>query len=222
MATKAQDAFTEASDTYLESHTPDVGTGWVVSDASEILVNAANDKVTGDADTGSFRHARETTDIGDDDMDVSLLCFASGTTSRRIGVCGRIPAETPVNNLYRASLRGSDFLVELEKVVGGVATALGTYTFTGNTATLKLEIRTAAKKVYVDGVERISTTDDSLIGNQFAGLFLRNRPLSVCSGDDFLSESIAAAEGPDTFAKRQLREDWLLRTNRIAEHLVGA
>ncbi len=202
MPTKAQDTFTEASDTNLTDHTPDTGTGWTtdVSDEAELKIIAADDELELDEAMGGGEGAREDTDIGDDDMDVSatLRTTLSGTDNRVIMVSGRIPSGTfDGQNAYLVDGKtsGAD-VYRLNKRVAGSVTALGTYgTIPTSGEVIKLEIRTAAKKVYIDATERISSTDDSLTGNNFAGFVTRGSPdiTSHWRLDDFLSEDVAAA-----------------------------
>lgn len=83
--------------------------------------------------------------------------------------------------------------MKLDKVVATTRTELGSYDANIGSGdvpeTVKLEIRTAAKKVYQNGVERISSTDDVLTGNNFAGITSQR---GTVRGDNFLSESVDA------------------------------
>lgn len=203
MATVGSDTFTEASDTDLASHTPDVGAGWTLEQAGWATVNAASDELRADADVTTGRdYCVKGDNIGDDDMDVTCglkrTTFSTQTT-RFHGIAGRTPS-TPGQDGYNAMIRldaGSLCDWELEKEVAGAVTSLGTWNgdqTAGVYYTTKLEIRTAAKKVYVAGVERISSSDDSLTGNNFCGIsgFL-NTSASAFRWDNFLSESVAVA-----------------------------
>ena len=209
-ATIGQDTFTEASNTNLENHTPDTGTSWSVDATAEFLVLGASDDLQENAARDNF--ARETTDIGDDDMDVSTDTTINSTSNaRRAGVIGRIPTgESGVANGYHAYRRGeaSGTSYRLDKIVTSVTTNLGSYSdAAANTVsqTIKLEIRTAAKKIYVDATERISSTDDVLTGNNFAGIVMEEK---VPRMDNWLSESVTTAA----------RRIWLL--NRLERWLV--
>jgi len=179
---KANDTFTEASTTSLEDHTPSpLGTSWSESSAGpdKWKVTDKESNHTNEAG-GSANVVRENTDIGGDVMDVTLVVTATkcdgGAGTGYAGPAGRIPSGTvDGDNFYAARLYsdGSNCDVELVKNVGGSETQLGTYDAnfgTSTDVTLKLEIRTATKKVFVDGIERISSSDDSLTGNNFAGM----------------------------------------------------
>ena len=200
MAIKAQDTFTEASDTNLTDHTPDTGTGWTtdISDETELRIIAADDELALSSAMIVGEGAREDTDIGDDDMDVSstLRTTLSGTDNRLTIVSGRIPSGTfDALNAYivDAKTQGTDSY-RLQKKVAGSVTVLGAYGVIPTSGDIvKLEIRTAAKKVFLNGTERISSVDDSLIGNQFAGLVNRGAPTIDWRLDDFLSEDVGVA-----------------------------
>ncbi|HYE74846.1 MAG TPA: hypothetical protein VEF04_16015, partial [Blastocatellia bacterium] len=196
MATKAQDTFTESSNTFIESHTPSpTGTGWTPSTTSDVTVLEASDDVRISAGA-NIRSAREGTDVGSDQMDVSAdVVIASTSSAERIGVTGRYASGNHVNH-YRALGQGATTVTRtilLTKQVAGADTALGTFTLTiaetSAVTTIKLEIRTAAKKVYTNGTERISSADDSLTGNNFAGIYGRG---SVARLDNYLSESVSS------------------------------
>lgn len=194
MGTIGQDAFTAGSDENLESHTPDVGAGWSVEVATKFQVRGSTDDV--DHTASAIEHARKGDDIGDDDMDVTGVCKCANASARIAGVTGRV-ASGSFNNCYEAYLNGDGSAVDvfLFKNIAGTRTQLGTWNgnLTNNTEyTVKLEIRTAAKKVYVNGTERISSSDDSLTGNNYAGIVMNgsaggNSQTRVTS---FLSESI--------------------------------
>lgn len=197
-ATIASDFFTEALDTAFSSHTPSPsGTSWTQFDATNPKVIGATDNaMVGEAGTSNIRTAKETTTIGDDDMDVSATTTINNTsTTHSTGVSGRVAStDTGESNAYWARRIGaaSGTTYQLDKTVAGVTTTLGTYAdAAANTTsqTIKLSIRTGAKTVSVDGTDRISSADDSLTGNNFAGVVgSRDDPRL----DDFLSESVAS------------------------------
>ena len=182
--TVASDTFTEATHTFLENHTPDIGTGWTVKTTSEFCIDATLDRlrlgesqpcsgVSGDLFPPNG--AREDTEFGDDDMDVTVdVIIQLLEESHFGGPAGRIPSGTfDAMNMYYVIYHDGNARWELHKIVAGTDTLLGSRAETlamNDVRTVKLEIRTATKKVYIGGVERISSTDDSLVGNSFAGL----------------------------------------------------
>ncbi|NIO41045.1 MAG: hypothetical protein GTO41_13255 [Burkholderiales bacterium] len=197
MATKAQDTFTEASDTELQSHIPNTGTGWTCEGGAGIMQVLGAEDAVQRQDFGR-RYAREGTDIGDDNMDVSADCLGNSTTSGRdAGVAARMTT-SDFDNAYHAYLDGdggSAVDVYFYKEVAGSRTLLDSWNgnlSTGVYYTLKLEIRSGAQKVYVDGTERCSATeaDSTLQGNQYAGIAAQRTGQRI---DNFLSESVDPA-----------------------------
>jgi hypothetical protein len=185
-ATVAQDTFTVAADTLLENHTPDTGTGWT---SAGIQILAADDFTANIGD--GAQEAREDTTIGSDDMNVSVdVKLTTNNTTVYGGPKGRMPA-TSTNNGYIARYSGDGaggFRVQLITEVNGVEAVLNTAAVAGDLTsfhTIRLEIRTASKKVFFDSVEVINnTTDDSFSGNQFAGIDTRKQS----NLDNYLSE----------------------------------
>lgn len=200
MATTAQDNFTEASDTNIESHTPSpTGTSWTPATTGDTKVIGSTDSVQPRSGANEC-FVREGTDIGDDDMDVSADVVLNTTNSgHRAGIAGRY-ASGSHNNQYQAYAQGSaatTYDIFLFKNIAGVRTQLGTYALTvastAEVVTLKLSILTATKKVFTNGTERISSSDDNLTGNNYAGLYGRNSSPRI---DNFLSESVSASIQP--------------------------
>lgn len=197
MATKASDTFTEASDTDLKDHTPDTGTGWDTDGDTQPEVEGSSDQLQ-HHNNSTPDCGREETDIGDDDMDVTMDCYlGDDQDNRRCGVTGRVAStEAGEDNAYWGYLQGDDaggMNAVLDKVVSSSTTNLSSSSVMfdplTDTVEVKLEIRTAAKKVYLDSMEELSSSDDSLTGNNFAGVIIsRQDP----RGDNFLSESVGA------------------------------
>ncbi len=204
MATKAQDTFTEGSDTDLIDHTPDTGTGYTTDLGGfeeDMLVEAATDQLAAHSLIVVGGGAREDTDIGDDDMDVSFTLASFGVNTRGSIVSGRIPSGTfDGDNAYTVVFdadSGNEFY-GLQKRVAGTNTDLGNASVIPlANDVVKLEIRAGTKKIFIGGVEKFSSTDDSLTGNNFAGYVVVVRNEAIVDLDDFLSESVAAG-GDDT------------------------
>lgn len=195
MTTKASDTFTGGGTTNLTDHTPDTGTGWTERTAGHMEVSGGTVVITGN--NRQLQVSREDTDIGDDDMDVSLTLKAAPIISEDntdFGPAGRIPSGAfNGRHHYRGVAKvisDTSLLFELIKRIDTTETSLGTHADDpAVNDVLKLEIRTGAKKLFVNGVEKISSTDDSLTGNNFAGIAARaDFPYK---GDDFLSEDVA-------------------------------
>lgn len=199
MATVGSATFTVGSDTGIESYTPDVGAGFTQEAANAFTAINAGDALRGNGTT--TRHARKEDDIGDDDMDVSADVTAATSTARLAGVCGRM-ASGNFANMYRGYVQGSgsgqNDLV-LEKVVSNVVTELAASRNRAGESTvsrtIKLQIRTADKKLFENGVEILTTADDSLTGNNYAGLIMNGGTNITTSVDNFLSESVSGGGG---------------------------
>jgi uncharacterized delta-60 repeat protein len=179
------DTFTESSDTALTSHTPDIGTGWTevfddTTPGTNAQVIASRDIVqAGDGDetnTGQAYTAQPDPTSVDQAISITLSALETDNNTKPVGIFGR---RTDNDNFYYVRIlpNGHDTYdtVELWKMVSGTPTSLGSYdaTLAANTV-IKLEIRDASKKVYVDGTERISSSDNTLTGAGTWGLFFGN------------------------------------------------
>jgi hypothetical protein len=202
MAIVGSDTFTESSNTDLENHTPDVGSGWSVPGAGNFAIVGSNDDVSHTVGT-TFDIARKEDDIGDDAMDVSASCKThSATGSRHSGVAARVSG-SDLDNGFLAVLRTANssedgnISLYLFKKVSGTVTELGSYTAGINSNelhTIKLSIRSGSQKVYLDDVERISATepDSTLQGNTYAGICMGGSASSHTRITTFQSESVEA------------------------------
>jgi len=164
MAVVVNDTFTEASDTTLASHTGETGATWAkhASYAGTIRVIGATDRIRQDAVSGgdAVYYASGTPATAEYDVQASLYVASNVDFA---GLCGRI--DTAANTYYLVIYYQANGTWVLDKVVAGTATNLGTYTQAltlSQSYTVKLEIRDATKKVYIDGVERISSADNAI------------------------------------------------------------
>jgi len=165
------DTFTEGSDTVITLHTPDIGTGWteVFDDSTsgnDALVVAATDEVQAGQqqnNRGQMYTAQPNPTFVDQIVSITIKSGFTESGSKGVGIFAR---RTDNNNLYLVQILGNglaDESVKLFKKVGGTYTELGAYAATLGIGTIiKLEITDATKKVYVDGVQRISSTDNAL------------------------------------------------------------
>ncbi len=197
-ATIGSDAFTGADGDDLQAHTPNTGTSWDTDAAA--VPDIQGNRIA--SSNNNLRSGRLTDTVGDDDMDVTLIANLSGgadASNNSMGPAGRCAATErchSAQNAYQCYIEyvdasGADLF--LRKFVAGVETAIASYNANLSTSTdhtLKLEIRTAAKKCYVAGVERISNADDVLTGNNYCGLIGED---AEPRGDDWLCESVGAA-----------------------------
>lgn len=165
MATFVQDTFTAANGTNITSRTGEVGATWTNgSPAATFLIqsNRAYPTVAGNSYTSGLPATAE----------YSVECdyyIASKTGSS--GPAGRI--NPGANTYYYAYHNNPTNEWLLVKIVTGTITTLGVWvsaTTAGQTYNIKLELLNATKKVYIDGIERISSADNAITGAGRAGM----------------------------------------------------
>lgn len=161
MATFVSDTFTGSDGTQLTSHTGEAGATWTLATGGADKLALASNRLSC-AGTGYSE----------------ALAYASGapaTAEYDVQFVYRINTSVPadsydgVEGRYQTS-GGNNYLVSYETFFGRWklsrnGTSLGTYTQTltpGTDYTVKLEIRDAAKKVFIDGTERISSADNTV------------------------------------------------------------
>jgi hypothetical protein len=171
------DTFTEGSDTALASHTADSGGAWAQHPnftTNTMTVVASEDRVKGNSTSGTaFYYNNETPGSAEYDVEATFRVTTAGDSQSHPGLLARLA--TGASTFYQMYYAGDGTPgpVQLQKVVAGVATTLATAAFTPATNTdyqFKLEIRDAAKKVYIDGVEVISSADNAITDAGFVGI----------------------------------------------------
>ena len=180
-STVVSDSFTEAVDTDLTAHTPDTGIAWTeLYDAStagtDATIDAALDVVRAGSDENGvaqgYTAGPAPTGV---DQSISFTLSAIDTTSgtEPIGVFGRT---TGTNDSYYLQIlpnANSEDSLKLFKAIGGVPTELGTIDVTIAAGdTFKLEITDATKKVYHNGTEVISSTDNAVTAAGTWGFYI--------------------------------------------------
>lgn len=174
--TFANDTFTDTDGTLLQSHTADDGGSWTKgatwTENSEVQSNGLQISSGVSGSSSSYRHSGTP---GSNEYDVqALLRFANSTsTDIQSGVFGRYDGNATG---YHARYNAVAEVWQLYKVSSGSFSLIGSYAEAlpvNTTRTLKLEIRTAAKKLYVDGIERVSSANDDITSTGGAGLRVR-------------------------------------------------
>src|SRR5207253_2474083 len=91
----------------------------------------------------------------------------------------------------------------LVQIVSGTQTELGSYhqvLVAGTTYHMKLEIRDAAKKVFIDGVERISSSDNTITAAGKAAIRYEDSDFGLGTTgmpiDNFLGTNLSTTPGP--------------------------
>lgn len=183
------DSFTEAStDTALPSHTPDTGTSWTVAfstattavlqakQATDVCQASANETGVGVTYTASPAPAG-----AEYDVEITIVNVDTSTSNRPWWLFGRY---VDSSNYYGVGVRPTGLTdIDLRLRVGGVNSSLGTYNG-GLSAgdVIKLEIRDATKRVYINGVQQISSADNSITSVGLAGLGIGRDPGNSFAG----------------------------------------
>jgi len=134
-----------------------------------------------------------------DEYDVTAIYrYVSDTGS--VGIGGRC-STSAATYYYAYFLSGQWVLVKSD---AGSLTTLGTFATTltaGTSYTVKLEIRNAAKKLYIDGVERISSTDNTItaagrVAMRSAGAVTTSTGKHIweVSGNDLIAPSLNVSD----------------------------
>jgi hypothetical protein len=177
MAEFVNDTFTETSDTNLGSHTGETGASWNKNNwnttVNNAKVDAASDTLINTVDNFEHWYASGTPAGAEYDVEADFI-IQSTVNFRQAAIQGRMATTT--GDFYQAELDPNEDKLYLRKYQSGTPTELGQYTYSGTTATyaVKLEIRNATKKAFLDGTERISHSNNDITADGKAGLFIRN------------------------------------------------
>ncbi len=213
MAVIVSDAFVEGSNTTLDNHTPGTGSQWlevVILGTTELQVEASTDwlRSSGSATgNGQFCRSQPSPSTVDYDVELEVIGVDTGSSTRVWRIHGRA---TDGDNTYMVELLPTghtDNDVTLFKIVGGTKTQLATVD-TGLAANdvIKLELRDAAKKVYKDGAEILSSADNALTSAGDAGVSCGkystatngNTNSSVWAFDNYVVTEVDASSEEDT------------------------
>lgn len=170
MATFAQDLFADGTNTAIASHTPDVGGSWVRPsyETATIIISDAN-RVRANSSSAATAYNNGSPASAEYDVQADIITLS--VTNGRADVAGRL--DTAAQTYYLGGFNGNGDNWQLFKCVSGSFTSLGTYgdaDSASRSRTVKLEIRDATKKVYVDGTERISSSDNAITAAGKAGI----------------------------------------------------
>jgi hypothetical protein len=164
------DSFTDTNNTDLSAHTGETGATWTLhpsysSGAAQIAFNQLRNVTT------YAYYASGTPSSSEYTVTAVLNAKQTYVDNRGIGIAGRM--DTATNTMYLAQYAYLNSRWELFKGVSGTFTSLGTYSQTlvdGESYTLTLEITNGAKRLIVDGIERISSTDNAITGSGTVGV----------------------------------------------------
>mgnify|MGYP003669514198 CR=1 FL=1 len=203
------DTFTAASNIAITAHTPDNGTGWTEiydtsSATTDATIDASLDTVHGGSDQNDVGQAYtlDPAPTGADQA-ISFTLSAIDTTdgTKPVGVFGR---RVDNDNFYYLQIlpntHAQDSL-QLSKLEGGVRTVLASIDLTISASdTFKLEITDDAKKIYRNGVEVLSSADNTLTASGTWGMYFGDFNGVAGGGhlrptwgiDNFLAENLSA------------------------------
>lgn len=203
MATFVNDTFSgEVGTTVLSAHTGEAGATWTVhpSYTEQLNVSAITNSVfCSNTAVGSCYYTSGIPASSEYDVQADFVTdFSLGGIANFAGIAGRI--STSADTFYMARYSASPSRWELYKAVSGTFTLLGTYSQSlsdNSSYTVRLEITDATKKVFVDGVERISSTDNAITAAGRAGMRWRNSTTNQTGLrlDNFSATDISAASG---------------------------
>jgi hypothetical protein len=155
------DTFTDTEGTTLASHSGEVGATWAKVTGITGNAEIASNRVRGTSSTTALYYASGTPATAEYDITAVIRRQSDLGTVR---IYGRL--STTADTGYGVRFNGGATNVwELQLIQAGTTTSLGTWAETfsnGEDRTVILEIRDATKKVYIDGVERISSADNTV------------------------------------------------------------
>ena len=209
-STAVFDTFTETVDTPITAHTPDTGSGW-----SEVFDDTGGTEAEISETTDIFQASQIQNNVGqaytaqpapttaNQNVSITLKVLDTTTSDRSVGIFAR---RADNSNFYHIQILPNAHAspsITLYKFEGGLPTILGTFDATlAIGMVIKLEVRDATKKVFVDGVQRISSSDNSLTSAGTWGVYFGNFNGAGIGGDirgtwdldDFLAEDANLAD----------------------------
>lgn len=173
MAVFVNDTFSgEASTVALESHTGETGATWTVHPSYSSNLNVSSSTGTVFCSNTSAPTGYYTSGVpsgAEYDVQADFVVTDTGAIDNAAGITGRM--DTTANTFYMLRYSDPHGAWQLFKAVAGSFTLLGSYSqaLSVSSYTARLEIKDATKKVFIDGVERISSTDNAITDAGRAG-----------------------------------------------------
>lgn len=174
------EAFTDATDTELSAHNADwvdiilalggAGFGAVarITAADRLRSDGTGTTVPGWA----YYTNSQTPPSAEYDVRADLF-VASNEAGAQAALYGRVAGDPLTGDAYQVVYDQSAGLWQLNEIVAGVATTLGTHTqalTVSQTYAVELRIRDAEKQVLIDGVSRISDATNTITAAGIAGV----------------------------------------------------
>lgn len=151
-----KDTFTDADDTAINAHTPEVGGPWVLATVDGTAPVAGKVVVSGNQ--LAFKAGGEGAVIDTSETDTVIGVDYTPGAGSRDGVIGRLASN---GNLVAMRIRVPESVIELVHFTGGAVTSAASVAFTyeaGKTYRLTLRISGNVYTGYIDGVEVVSAT----------------------------------------------------------------
>lgn len=160
------DTFTDTDGTVLQSHVGELGATWTDHPNNSANAIIKTNRVRGASGGTHIYYASGLPTTAEYDVSVPLTQI---TALGGGGPAGRM--DTAANTFYRGRYNASGNW-EIFKTVAGSSTNLGTAAeaWPGGSPVLLFQIRDATKKLFVDGVEKLSSTDNVITAAGRAGL----------------------------------------------------
>lgn len=168
---KLLDSFAGTAGTLLTSHTADSAATWTkhASLADNLVLTDAN-RLRESGSGGGLAYASAAPATADYQVEADLY-VTSRVAGDAAGVVGRLDTANANGTYYLARYRDSQW--QLVKRVNGVETTLGTSDerlLAGASYRLRLDLQGSTIRVLVDGTQRISATDASIVAAGRAGV----------------------------------------------------
>lgn len=196
MTVFASDTFTDSDGTLLQNHTPTVGGSWtklVGGTGADIEIYSNRATPSGD---GVVYYNGGTPASAE--YDVTLTIKNAGSSNYTIGQYGRLSPAAETG--YLAWVVSSAYY--LYRAVAGVFTELGIWaTAPAANDVVKLEIRDATKRLFVNGTQRISSGDNAVTAAGKAGLRCYGTS-STFFVDDFSADDLGGGAATSRAAHR--------------------
>lgn len=226
MAIFFSDTFTEVSDTELSLHTPDLGTAWaqvITGTTRTFTVLGATDDCASSISASSGNNeilylATPLPASADVDVEFEITSLHTGGTSTS-GIVGLVARSDGADTYYATGIRSNSggSIIQLMKFISGVLTEIDTQvTPTVNIGdVIRLECKDAAKKVFLNAAEIMSSADNEItgigqVGVGGGGSVWTLDTLNVDQKfDNFVATDFPAPPvgGVSNAVKRRLRED---------------
>lgn len=158
------DNFTDTNGTALSSHTPDSGGTWSPG-GSIMLVNANTLYPSVTQGFTSWYHSAAPASVN---QNVQASFVVPHSSAVGPGICARLSSDG-LNGYFVDARSGGWYMWER---VGGTTTQIGSYVGDVPTSakTGLLQVTDATKKVFVDGVERISSGNNNVTASGYFGI----------------------------------------------------